>query len=123
MFRGWLTSLPTAILALFLLGFPCHAMMMFMQAPAEPADHCCQDCKGNKQTPAQGCETLCVASASARIVVQSADDSAIGLPVDCGPVAPIAPDPLLVGGEWAAPMESARPESPPLYLQNSSFLI
>ncbi len=123
MFRGWLTSVPTAILALFLLGFPCHAMMMFMQAPAEPADHCCQDCNESTQPPAQGCETLCVASASARIVVQSADDSAIGVPVDCGPVAPIAPDPLLSARELAAPIESAKPESPPLYLQNSSLLI
>jgi hypothetical protein len=79
MSRSWLTSLPTAILVLFLLGFPCGSLMMYMQAPAQ---HCCGDCGDAPQTPPPGCRTLCAAS-SVTILLQSMDVTA-GVPLDAG---------------------------------------
>jgi hypothetical protein len=122
MSRSLLTPLPVAILTLFLLGFPCRAMMLYMGAPEAPAQHCCEDCDESPQAPSQGCQTLCVASGT-RIVLHSADDSTTGIPVDSGLVEWIAPDPLILPTASSEPTVSVALESPPLYLQNSSFLI
>jgi hypothetical protein len=121
--RRWLTPLPTAILALFLLGFPCRSMMLYMQAPSGPAHDCCDDhCDEAPLAPSQGCQTLCVAS-DAQIILNSADDSTIGVPAGFGPVDPITPDPLILPGVTAAALAPAMLGSPPLYLQHSSLLI
>jgi hypothetical protein len=122
MSRCWLTPLPTAILALFLLGLPCRSMMLYMQAPAAPAHHCCEDCDESPRAPSQGCKTLCVASA-AQFVLQSADDSMTGVPADSGLVDLIAPDPVILPVAPAEPAASVPLGSPPLYLQHSSLLI
>jgi hypothetical protein len=122
MFRYWLTPLPAAVLALFLLGFPCRSMMLYMQAPEEPAHHCCGDCDESAKAPSQGCHTLCVAS-GARIVLHSVGDSLAGAPADCGPIDPVAPNPWIPAGPVVESTVPATLGSPPLYLRHSSLLI
>ncbi len=117
--RNWLKVLPTAILVLFLLGFPCRSMMLYLQAPAHD---CCEDSQKTPQTPSQGCKTLCAASA-VRIVVQSSDDAMTGVPADAVAVDLIASDLLFPSQSVVEPTVSLPIGSPPLYLQNASLLI
>jgi hypothetical protein len=119
MSRSWLTSVPTAILALFLLGFPCRSMMVYLQAPAH---HCCDDCGNAPRVPSQGCETLCAASA-VNILLQSLDGATTGVPVDAGLVDLIASELITPPGLAIAPIAPLSVESPPLYLQHASLLI
>jgi hypothetical protein len=118
MSRSWLTSLPTAILVLFLLGFPCGSLMMYMQAPAQ---HCCGDCGDAPQTPPPGCRTLCAAS-SVTILLQSMDVTA-GVPLDAGLLAQAPMDVLVPPGPAVEPGVPFSVGSPPLYLQHASLLI
>jgi hypothetical protein len=120
MSRSWLTSLPTAILALFLLGLPCRSMMMYAQAPAH--HDCCDDCGDAPKAPSQGCQTLCAASA-ANILLQSMDGAITGVPADAEPVALAASDLVFPVGLVAEPIASLAVGSPPLYIQHASLLI
>jgi hypothetical protein len=120
MSRSWLTSLPTAILALFLLGLPCRSMMMYAQAPAH--DDCCEDCGDAPKAPSQGCQTLCAASA-VNILLQSMDGATTGVPANAEPVALVASDLLFPVGLVAEPIASLSVGSPPLYIQHASLLI
>jgi hypothetical protein len=121
MSRCWSTVLPIAILVLFLVGFPCRAMMMSLQAPAH---HCCEDCGDTPrpQAPRSGCETLCVAS-GATALLQAADGAAPGVPVDIGLVELVATDAVFPAGFFVEDAVSLAVESPPLYLQHASLLI
>lgn len=120
MCRSWLTSLPTAILALFLLGFPCRSMMMYLQAPAH--HDCCENCGNAPQAPSQGCQTLCAASA-VNILLQSVDAATDGVPADSGLVDVLTSDLVFPAGLVAEPTTSLSFGSPPLYLQHASLLI
>lgn len=120
MSRSWLTPLPTAILALFLLGFPCRSMMMYLQAPAH--HDCCEDCGKAPQAPSQGCQTLCAASA-VDILLQSVDGATAGGPADSRLVDVPTSDLVFPAGLVAEPTTSLSFGSPPLYLQHSSLLI
>jgi hypothetical protein len=120
MSRSWLSSLPTAILALFLLGFPCRSMMVYLQAPAN--DCCHDDCGNASKAPSPGCQTLCAASA-ANILLQSLDSATTGVPAGSGLVELLASDLVLPPGSVAEPTDSLAFGSPPLYLQHASLLI
>lgn len=120
MSRSWLTSLPTAILVLFLLGLPCGSMMMYAQAPTH--HNCCDDCEDAPKIPSQGCQTLCAASA-VNILLQSMDAATTGVPADAEPVALAASDsefPVSLVTELIASLSVG---SPPLYIQHASLLI
>jgi hypothetical protein len=120
MSRSWLTSLPTAILALFLLGLPCRSMMMYAQPPAH--HDCCDDCEDAPKIPSQGCQTLCAAS-TVNILLQSMDAATTGVPADAEPVALIASGLLFPIGLVPEPVASLSFGSPPLYIQHASLLI
>jgi hypothetical protein len=119
MSRSWLTSLPTAILALFLLGFPCRSMMMYLQAPAH---NCCDNCGDAPKAPSPGCQTLCAASA-VNILLQSLDGVTIGVPVGPGLVDGVADGLVFLPGAVAESTVFLSVGSPPLYLQYASLLI
>jgi hypothetical protein len=119
MSRSWLTPFPTAILVLFLLGFPCRSMLVYLQAPAHD---CCEDSNDSPQTPSPGCQTLCAAS-NVRILLQSVDHATIGVPADAVPGDLVADDLVSYRGAGAEPTVFLPIGSPPLYLQHASLLI
>jgi hypothetical protein len=119
MSHRWLKALPTAILALFLLGFPCRSLMANVVVSGH---ECCEHDTGKTHGPSQGCQTLCAASAR-HVLLQSGDDPTTGIPCDAGIVPLVVGDLALQLVEVAEPATPDSVSSPPLYLQNSSLLI
>jgi hypothetical protein len=115
----WQVSLPTAVLALFLLGFPCRSLMLNAQGPAHD---CCGDTSGQTQESSTGCQTLCSAAAG-RILVQTLDVSVVPAPADLGPAAVLASLTGAFHSSLAATVAYSPPGLRPLYLQHSSLLI